>query len=106
LPGMVSYYLIVTIVDTLTSVTDDDWQIAGDIKDGNISQFLLKPINYTIYRLSLFLSGKVIFAAMSFVPLGIFYNVAHFFSVLTHALVVFFCGLFSSPRFFFFFFSF
>jgi ABC-2 type transport system permease protein len=72
LPGMVSYYLIVTIVDTLTSVTDDDWQIAADIKDGNISQFLLKPINYTLYRLCLFLSGKLIFAAMSFVPLGIF----------------------------------
>jgi ABC-2 type transport system permease protein len=72
LPGMVSYYLIVTIVDTLTSVTDDDWQIAGDIKDGNISQFLLKPINYTVYRMCLFLSGKLIFAAMSFLPLGIF----------------------------------
>jgi len=72
LPGMVSYYLVMTIVDAMTSVTDDDWQIAADIKDGNISQFLLKPINYTIYRLSLFLSGKLIFAAMSFVPLGIF----------------------------------
>src|SRR5580704_12924421 len=69
LSGMISYYLIVTIVDTLTSVTDDDWQIAADIKDGNISQFLLKPINYTIYRLSLFFSGKLIFATMSLVPM-------------------------------------
>src|ERR1700722_10858291 len=72
LAGMISYYLVVTIVDTLTAVSDDDWQIAADIKDGNISQFLLKPINYTLYRLCLFLSGKLIFAAMSFVPLGIF----------------------------------
>jgi ABC-2 type transport system permease protein len=72
LSGMISYYLIVTIVDTLTSVTDDDWQIAADIKDGNISQFLLKPINYTVYRMCLFLSGKLIFTAMSLVPLGFF----------------------------------
>jgi ABC-2 type transport system permease protein len=72
LPAMISYYLIVTIVDTLTAVTDDDWQIAADIKDGNISQFLLKPINYTIYRMSLFFSGKLIFAAMSLVPIGLF----------------------------------
>lgn len=72
LPAMISYYLIVTIVDTLTAVTDDDWQIAADIKDGNISQFLLKPINYTIYRMSLFFSGKLIFAAMSLLPIGLF----------------------------------
>src|SRR5271154_6811241 len=53
LAAMISYYLIVTIVDTLTAVSDDDWQIAADIKDGNISQFLLKPINYTVYRMCL-----------------------------------------------------
>src|SRR5262245_13219154 len=37
---MTSYYLIVTVVDVLTAVNEDDWQIASDIKDGNISQFL------------------------------------------------------------------
>jgi ABC-2 type transport system permease protein len=72
LPGMISYYLLVTIVDTFTAVNEDDWQIAADIKDGNISQFLLKPIDFFSYRLCLFLSGKVIFAAASLVPVGIF----------------------------------
>jgi hypothetical protein len=46
LAGMISYYLLVTVVDALTGVTEDDWQIAADIKDGNINQFLLKPIDY------------------------------------------------------------
>ena len=41
LAQMTSYYLLVTIVDALTAVNEDDWQIAADIKDGNISQFLL-----------------------------------------------------------------
>ena len=72
LAGMISYYLLVTIVDTLTAVNEDDWQIAADIKDGNISQFLLKPIDYLGYRLCLFLSGKMIFTAVSVVPVGIF----------------------------------
>jgi len=72
LAGMISYYLLVTIVDTLTAVSEDDWQIAADIKDGNISQFLLKPINYLGYRLCLFFSGKIIFTAVSLVPVGIF----------------------------------
>lgn len=72
LAGMISYYLMVTIVDTLTAVSEDDWQIAADIKDGNISQFILKPINYLAYRLCLFFSGRVIFTAVSCVPVGIF----------------------------------
>jgi len=72
LPGMISYYLLVTIVDTFTAVNEDDWQIAADIKDGNISQFLLKPINYLTYRLCLFFSGKAIFAAASLLPVGLF----------------------------------
>jgi ABC-2 type transport system permease protein len=41
LAEMVSYYLLITLVDALTAVNEDDWQIAADIKDGNISQFLL-----------------------------------------------------------------
>ena len=72
LAGMISYYLMVTIVDTLTAVTEDDWQIAADIKDGNISQFLLKPINYLAYRLCLFFSGRLIFTVVSLLPVGIF----------------------------------
>jgi ABC-2 type transport system permease protein len=72
LAGMISYYLLVMIVDTLTAVTEDDWQIAADIKDGNISQFLLKPVNYMLYRICLFFSGRLIFTAISVVPVGIF----------------------------------
>ncbi|MGA2543924.1 MAG: ABC-2 family transporter protein [Verrucomicrobiota bacterium] len=72
LAAMISYYLLVTIVDTLTAVNEDDWQIAADIKDGNISQFLLKPMDYLTYRICLFLSGKLVFTAISIVPVGIF----------------------------------
>jgi len=69
---MISYYLIVTIVDAFTAVSEDDWQIAADIKDGNISQFLLKPINYLTYRLCLFFSGRMIYLMVSALPLCLF----------------------------------
>src|SRR4051794_13594148 len=72
LAQMISYYLIVTIVDALTAVNEDDWQIAADIKDGNISQFLLKPINYLIYRLCLFFSGRLTYLTVAAAPLAIF----------------------------------
>ena len=71
LAQMTSYYLIVTIVDVLTSVNEDDWQIAADIKDGNISQFLLKPIDYLTYRLCLFFSVRLIYLEVAAIPLGL-----------------------------------
>ncbi len=79
---MVSYYLMVTVVDALTAVNEDDWQIAADIKDGNISQFLLKPIDYLWYRLCLFLSGRVTYIAVAAVPLAIFILCLHRYFVL------------------------
>ena len=69
---MTSYYLIVTIADALTAVNEDDWQIAADIKDGNISQFLIKPMNYLVYRLCLFFSGRLIYFLVAALPLAIF----------------------------------
>src|SRR5436190_13198796 len=72
LAEMISYYLMVTIVDALTAVNEDDWQIAADIKDGNISQFLLKPIDYLTYRLCLFFSGRLTYLTVAVVPLTIF----------------------------------
>ncbi len=72
LSQMISYYLVVTIVDALTAVNEDDWQIAADIKDGNISQFLLKPMDYLFYRLCLFLSGRVTYLVVAFLPLAAF----------------------------------
>ncbi len=80
LAQMITYYLVVTLVDMLTAVTDDDWQIAADIKDGNISQFLLKPIDYLTYRLCLFGASRMIYATVALLPvtLFIFWQSEHF----------------------------
>lgn len=72
LQAMISYYLLTTIVDALTAVNEDDWQIAADIKDGNISQFLLKPIDYLWYRFCLFLSGRVAYLGVAIIPIALF----------------------------------
>jgi ABC-2 type transport system permease protein len=77
---MVSYYLLAAVVDALTAVNEDDWQIAADIKDGNISQFLLKPIDYLAFRFVLFLSGRLTYLAVAAVPLAIFiFCLRHYF---------------------------
>ncbi len=69
---MIFYYLLVAVVDVLTAVNEDDWQIASDIREGNISQFLLKPIDYLWYRMCLFFSGRIAFISMACIPLGLF----------------------------------
>jgi ABC-2 type transport system permease protein len=77
LAQMISYYLLTTVVDALTAVNEDDWQIAADIKDGNISQFLLKPIDYLTFRLCLFFSGRLTYLAVAAVPLVLFILCLH-----------------------------
>lgn len=77
LSAMVSYYLAVLIVDALTAVNEDDWQIVGDIKDGKISQFLLKPLDYAGYRFCLFLSGRVIYMVSALLPVAAFLLLHH-----------------------------
>ncbi len=67
---MVFYYLMVAVVDVFTAVNEDDWQIVADIREGNISQFLLKPVDYLWYRLGLFFSGRIAFVAMAALPLA------------------------------------
>jgi len=72
LAGMTSYYLLATIVDALTAVTDDDWQIAADIREGQISQFLVKPVDYLAYRLCLFAAGRFVYSTVAVVPVVVF----------------------------------
>ena len=72
LAGMTSYYLLVTVVDMLTAVTDDDWQVAADIREGSINQFLLKPIDYLMYRLCLFGANRVIYTSVAAIPVVLF----------------------------------
>ncbi len=72
LAGMTSYYLLVTLVDMLTAVAEDDWQIAADIREGTLNQFLLKPIDYLTYRLCLFGAGRLTYTAVALIPVSIF----------------------------------
>jgi len=72
LTAMISYYLLVTIVEAMTSVTEDDWQIAADIKDGHLSQFLTRPIDYLHYRFCLFCSGRSVYTVAAAAPVALF----------------------------------
>src|SRR6266571_3987719 len=72
------------------------WRIATDIKDGNISQFLLKPIDYLTYRFCLFVSGRLTYLAVAGVPLALFILYFHKYFVLPADLTTLGCFLLST----------
>jgi ABC-2 type transport system permease protein len=96
LAGMISYYVLVTLVDMLTAVTDDDWQIAADIREGNINQFLLKPIDYLAYRLCLFGANRLIYTLVAILPVGLFIVAQRQYFTLPVSLASFGCFLLST----------
>ena len=48
---MITYYLLSTWLADLTGITLL-WEITSDIKDGNLSVYLLRPMSYQLYQLS------------------------------------------------------
>jgi ABC-2 type transport system permease protein len=62
---VVAYFLIVLFLDGLVTPKDDEFRVAADIREGQISAFLVKPINYLLYRFSLFASSRLLFSAMT-----------------------------------------
>lgn len=69
--SMVAYFITLILVDTLTVPNEDDFQIAEDIRGGQINALLLKPIEYRLYRFHLYASARIVHAAFAIVPLAI-----------------------------------
>ena len=63
--SMIWYYLLTLLVSNLVTPTEDEWQIASDIREGQINSFLTKPVNYLAYRFSIFLSGRLVYTAVT-----------------------------------------
>lgn len=67
--SMVAYFITVILVNTLVLAVDDDFQIAEDIRDGQINALLLKPLDYRLYRFHLFMSARIVHATFALIPL-------------------------------------
>ena len=67
--GMIFYFLLVVLVDQLITPTEDEWQIAAEIRDGKISAYLIKPMNYLGYRVALYLSYRLLYMSVVLIPI-------------------------------------
>ena len=62
--ALVMYFATVVFVENLITPTEDEWQIASDIRDGRLSALLLKPINYLFYRFTLYVSYRLLYTGV------------------------------------------
>ncbi|MEI6560619.1 MAG: ABC-2 family transporter protein [Verrucomicrobiota bacterium] len=69
--AVIWYFLLILLVDNIVTPTEDEWQIASDIREGQISAFLVKPLNYLGYRFSLFVSYRIVYTLVTVLPLAL-----------------------------------
>src|SRR5580693_159150 len=43
---MILYFLILVLIDNLVTPTEDEWRIAAEIRDGQVSALIIKPLNH------------------------------------------------------------
>ena len=69
--AVVFYFLLVLFLQGLVTPTDDEWEVANDIREGQIGSFIVKPVDYVLYRFSLFCSNRLLYAAVT-LPVVVF----------------------------------
>lgn len=75
--SVVFYFLLVLALDSLITPADDEWQVAADIREGQMNAFLVKPMNYLLYRLSLFASNRLLYTVVSLPVLVVIFLAFH-----------------------------
>jgi ABC-2 type transport system permease protein len=64
-----TYFLAIFVLQFFIGAFNEDYLISEDIRNGLINQFLLKPINYFAYRLSVFAAARVVSGALGIIAL-------------------------------------
>ena len=64
-----TYFVTLLVLQFFISAFNEDYQISEEIRNGLINQFLLKPINYFLYRFSIYVAARMVSGALIFMPL-------------------------------------
>lgn len=62
--ALIMYFAVTVFVENLVTPTEDEWEIASDIRDGRLNFLLLKPLNYLAYRFALYAGYRLIYTAI------------------------------------------
>src|SRR5229473_6150364 len=85
--SMIYYYLLMILISNLVTPTEDEWQIAADIREGQINALLTKPMSYLAYRFSIFCSGRLVYTFVTLPPIAlIFFYFRHYIALPDHVV--------------------
>ena len=65
----ITYFVTLIILQFFIGAFNEDYQISEEIRNGLINQFLLKPINYYLYRFSVFIAARLVSGSLVLIPL-------------------------------------
>ncbi|MBL9215208.1 MAG: ABC-2 family transporter protein [Opitutaceae bacterium] len=63
-----TYFIVMLVLQFFISAMNEDYEVSEDIRNGLINQFLLKPVNYYLYRLTVFVSARLVSGALALLP--------------------------------------
>ena len=72
-----TYFVTLLVLQFLIGAFTEDYQISEEIRNGTINQFLLKPVNYFGYRISIFAAARLVSGALVIVPLLVAWPFIH-----------------------------
>jgi ABC-2 type transport system permease protein len=64
-----TYFIVILVMQFFIGAFNEDYQISEEIRNGLINQFLLKPINYYLYRFSIFVAARLVSGALALLPI-------------------------------------
>lgn len=64
-----TYFVVLILLQFFIGAFNEDYQISEEIRNGLINQFLLKPINYYLYRFTIFGAARLVSGALIVLPL-------------------------------------
>jgi len=66
-----TYFIMMLMLQFFIGAFSEDFQISEEIRNGLINQFLLKPINYYLYRISIFCAARLVTGLLALIPLAL-----------------------------------
>ncbi|MCX7919078.1 MAG: ABC-2 family transporter protein [bacterium] len=75
LKNMIGYYIMAMIAGNVVGNWWQDFQISEEIRNGQLNKYLIRPVSYLGYRLSMVISNKMVYIAVITIPLvvGLFF---------------------------------
>jgi len=65
----ITYFVMLIVLQFFIAAFNEDYQISEEIRNGLINQFLLKPINYFVYRFSIYAAARLVSGLLVFLPM-------------------------------------